>query len=295
VPTAAQAVAEARRRLEESAVPSPALDARLLVRHALGWSAAELTLRADERLPPERLRPVTELVRRRGERVPLQVLLGRWGFRRVELTMRAGVFVPRPETEVLVEEALRRAPADAVVVEPCTGSGAIAAALADERADLRVHATEIDPVAATLARENTAAHGERVTVAIGDLLEPIDAALRGHVDVLVSNPPYLADGELDGLEPEVAQADPHRALVSGASGHEVTDRLIDAATDWLAPGGWLLMEADPRRADEVARRCRSAGLVDVAAWRDLAGRPRFVRGARRHVRSDPGRQIDNVC
>lgn len=279
VATTAEVLADARRRLEEAGAPSPAHDARLLVRHVLGWSAGELTLRAAEELTHAAAATIRGLVERRAAREPLQLVLGTWGFRRVKLAMRRGVFIPRPETELLVEEALQRARPDAVVVEPCTGSGAVAAALADERPDLRIFATEIDPVAAHLARENTAMYGARVTVLTGDLLAPVDVTLHGQVDVLVSNPPYLADNELDGLEPEVVRADPWRALTSGPAGHEVTDRLIEAAPRWLVAGGWLLLEIDPRRAHEVARRCRSAGLVDVAAWPDLSGRLRFVRGA----------------
>jgi release factor glutamine methyltransferase len=285
--TVAAVLAAAEDTLLRARVPSPAVDARLLVRHATGWSAAELTLRRGDPLDAATLREIDRLVVARAARTPLQLLLGTVGFRRVDLEVRAGVFIPRPETELLVEHALSLLPPGGLAVEPCTGSGAVAAALADERSDVRVVATDVDPAAVALARRNTAWVGDRVRVLVGDLLEPLDPGLRGGVDVIVSNPPYLADAELDGLEPEVRAGDPPSALSAGPTGHEVSDRIVAAAASWLVPGGWLVLELDPSRAHEVARRCRDTNLEQVVVADDLVGRPRYVR-ARRGERSTHG-------
>jgi release factor glutamine methyltransferase len=186
------------------------------------------------------------------------------------------VFIPRPETETLAGEAIARVPAGGVVVEPCTGTGAVACAVATESQAEVVVATDRSETAVALARENAAACGARIEVLAGDLLAPVDPALRRRVDVLVSNPPYLAEAELAATEPEVRDWDPPAALVAGPTGHEVTDRLIVVATDWLKPGGWLLLEVDERRAAETARRARAAGLTEAGVVSDPTGRDRVV-------------------
>ena len=281
--TVAEVLEVARTTLREAGVASPAVDARLLFMHVLGWAPHELTVRSGEELAGDRRAAVDAAIARRADRVPLQHITGTCGFRHVELRMQPGVFIPRPETELLVDLAIAAAPPGGLVVEPCTGSGAVAAALADERSDVRIVATDIDTAAVALARFNTRAYADRVTVQAGDLLTPIDTALRGRVHVLVSNPPYLADGELQDLEPEVSQSDPLQALVSGPSGHEVSDRLIADAVQWLAPGGMLILELDPRRTAQGAARCAAAGLGKVTVTRDLTGRPRVVSAIRQRL------------
>lgn len=262
--------------LASAGVPTPDVDAQLLVRHVTGWSRAQVTVRGDEALPPEQVERLRGMGARRAGREPLQLILGSVGFRYLDLEVRPGVFVPRPETEVLAGEAVARVPAGGVVIEPCTGTGAVACAVAAEADPRLVVATDVSQAAVGLARDNAARCGVEVTVAHGDLLAPVDAALRGRVDVLVSNPPYVAAGELEGLEPEVVAWDPPDALVAGLSGHEVSDRLIAAAAQWLAPGGWLLLEVDERRAIATAARAGVAGLVDTAVLADLTGRDRVV-------------------
>jgi release factor glutamine methyltransferase len=186
------------------------------------------------------------------------------------------VFIPRPETEVLAGEAIARVPAEGLVVEPCTGTGAIACSVAFESAAATVVATDVSQAAVELARANAKRVGADVTVLAGDLLEPVDQALRGRVDVLVSNPPYLTPVEVAVGEPEVKDWDPYDALVSGSTGHEVTDRLISDAADWLRPGGWLLLEVDSSRAADTAQRAAAAGLVEAAVLADLTGADRIV-------------------
>jgi release factor glutamine methyltransferase len=281
VPSAvAAALADAERRLAEAGVATPAVDAALLARHATGWSRLELVSRTAESFPPGARTVFEDAVARRSAREPLQLIVGSVGFRHLDLLVRPGVFIPRPETEVLAGEAVARLPAGGVAVEPCTGTGAVAVSVALEADPARVVATDASPGAVDLARVNARRAGAAVEVVEGDLLRPVDPALRGRVDVLVANPPYLAEAELDDVEPEVADWDPYLALVAGPTGHEVSDRLLRAAPAWLAPGGWLLLEVDERRARVCALRARAAGLVDTGVVADLAGRPRIVTARR---------------
>lgn len=274
--TVAELRASARGRLADAGVASPDVDARLLLAHALRLDPSDLAVRAREPVAAACAAAANALVERRAARVPLQLLLGRWTFRHVELEVVAGVFVPRPETEVLAGLAVAAAPAGGRVVEVCTGSGAVAAALADERPDLTVVATDVDPRAVAVARRNAPS----VDVRCGDLLDPVDPGWRGAVDVLVANPPYLAEHEIADLPPEVADHDPRAALVAGPTGAEISDRLLALARDWLAPGGTLLLEVDERRAAQCADRAAAAGLCDATCVVDLANRPRFVRATR---------------
>lgn len=276
--------AEARRsvaaRLAAAGIETPEVDARWLVEHVTevrGSCTGEGATLLDE------------LVARRVAREPLQLVLGRTWFRELELRCEAGVFIPRPETEIvagLAIDAARRAGASPVVVEPCTGTGAIALSVAVEVPGATVVATEVDDEAVALARTNLARveRGDagppmvarEVTLLHGDLLGPIDPALRGRVDVLVANPPYLPAGDRGSWAPEVADHDPDRALVGGPGGHEVVDALLDAAPTWLAPGGTVVLEIDERRGADAAARARAAGLTAVRIEQDLTGADRAI-------------------
>lgn len=267
-------------RLAAAGVPTPEVDAEWLLRHVTGLSHSGLVLRRPEVAPAGAAAEYEALIARREQREPLQLLLGTVGFRYLELEVRPGVFIPRPETEVLAGEAVARVPAGGTVVEPCTGTGAIACAVALEAEASTVVATDISPAAVDLARANARRTGAGVTVELGDLLDGIDEALRGTVDVLVCNPPYLSPSDLAGRDPEVVDWDPVEALVSGPTGHEVTDRLIAAAPLWLRTGGWLLLEIDSARAAEVAARAAAGGLVQVDVVKDLTGADRIVRARR---------------
>jgi release factor glutamine methyltransferase len=279
-PTVATALNQITARLSDAGIDTPRAEARWLVRHVLGWSAADLVRRSADVLDASQVAALDRLVHRRASREPLQLVLGATGFRAHDLMLRPGVFVPRPETELLVELALELLPTGAVVVEPCTGSGAVACAIAVERPDTQVIATDVDDAAVALAVDNAAGLGVHVDVRHGDLLEPVPDTLRSAVDLLICNPPYLAEDELADLPPEVADWDPATALLAGPTGHEVSDRLIALATAWLRPGGWLLLELDERRVGQAADHVRAAGLAGVGAVSDLTGRPRFVRARR---------------
>lgn len=264
-------------RLTRAGVPSPDHDASALAAHVLELAPSDLRITTTTDVTQTHLDRLAALVERRAERVPLQHLTGAAGFRTITLACRPGVFVPRPETEVLAGLAIEAVGPSPLVVEPCTGTGAVALSIATEVPQATVIATDRAPEAVELARCNAERLGLDVEVLHGDLLEPVDPALRRRVDVLVANPPYLTPSELDACDPEVRQHDPEGALVAGPTGHEITDRLIAAAPAWLRPGGTVLLEVAEARAAQVADRMRTAGLVDVAVVDDLTGRERIVR------------------
>lgn len=207
---------------------------------------------------------------------PLQHLTGEQAFMGLTLRVEPGVFIPRPETEILVEvtwDALSGESAP-VVVDVGTGTGAIALALKHAHPDATVLATDVSAAAVELARTNAARLGLEVQVEEGELLDPVDRELRGRLSAIVSNPPYIAAAAFEALPKEV-RADPYRALVGGTDLHA---RLAELAPAWLRPRGWLVMEIGADQAAEVTALLRRAGLGSVEVVRDLAGRDRVVRG-----------------
>jgi release factor glutamine methyltransferase len=193
------------------------------------------------------------------------------------VAVRPGVFIPRPETEVLVDVALEwlDEAEDPVVVDVGTGTGAVALAIADERRGARVFAIDLSPEAVELAQENAARLGLSVTVLQGDLLEPLPQELRGTVDLVVSNPPYVTDAQYEDLPAEV-RADPRLALVGGTGLHE---RLAAGAIGWLRPGGALAVEIGASQGPDVAK-VMEGSYEEVRIVPDLAGRDRIVVGRR---------------
>jgi release factor glutamine methyltransferase len=258
--------------LERHGVESPLPTAEVLLMHVLGTDRAGLYARS-EGLDAREARMFGRALCQRCAGTPLQHLTGEQAFRRVRLEVRPGVFVPRPETEILVERALEALGADEtpVVVDVGTGTGAIALAIADERPGARVFATDRSPEAVQLARANADRLGLAVTVLEGDLLEPLPGDLRGWVDLVVSNPPYLEDSDLVDLPPEVL-ADPPEALVADGG---IYERLAGSALRWLRDGGVLAVEVDPRRGAEVAELLERR-FADVRIEPDLAGRDRVA-------------------
>ena len=211
---------------------------------------------------------------------PLQYLTGIAGFRRLEISVGPGVFVPRPETEVLVEHVLGRLPQGGTIVDLGTGSGAIALAVADERKDARVIATEASPDALRWARENRDKVDPRVELFEGDLFDPLPAELQGRVDVIVSNPPYIADHERTALPSDVLDHEPHIALFSGADGTSIIEKIVAEAPRWLRSSGWLMIEISPHLQTVVPRLLKQHAFEDVSLHPDLAERPRVVEGRR---------------
>ncbi len=272
-----EAIASAAQTLAGAGIDCARTDAELLAAHAAGTSRGRLALL--DAPEPDFFERFGEAVARRANRIPLQHITGTTAFGPVDLQVGPGVFIPRPETEALLEWALmRRLPPDAVVVDLCTGSGALAVALATAWPQAQVIAVDDDPVALDYARRNSARTGVRVVD--GDVTDPdLLPDLVGTVDLVVSNPPYIPLGAV--LEPEVALHDPAHALFGGADGMAVIGPIARRAADWLRPGGMLALEHDDTTSESTVDAVRATGaFVDVTARRDLAGRPRFVTACR---------------
>ncbi|MER6163101.1 putative protein N(5)-glutamine methyltransferase [Streptomyces violaceorubidus] len=201
---------------------------------------------------------LTALVDRRVCGLPLEIVLGWAEFRGLRIAVAPGVFVPRRRTEFLVSEALAHAPRAQVVVDLCCGSGAVGAALAAALDRPEVHAADVDPVAVRCARGNLADVGGRVYA--GDLFDALPDALRGRVDILAANVPYVPTGEVALLPAEARDHEPLVALDGGADGLDVLRRVAAAAPDWLAPGGCLLSETSERQAPAAVDAFTRAGL-----------------------------------
>jgi release factor glutamine methyltransferase len=228
------------------------------------------------------------MLARRRDGEPIQYVLGHWSFRTLDLAVDRRVLIPRPETEQVVEAALteldRRGGRDreTVVADLGTGSGAIALSVCVERPRSTVWAVERSAAAAAVARANIAGLGRsaaRVRLAEGSWFDALPAELAGRLDLVVSNPPYVATTE--PLDPQVGDWEPVDALFAGPDGLADVRELLGAAAGWLAPGAAVVVELDPRQADAAAELAAASGLVDVAVGSDLSRRPRWLRARRR--------------
>jgi release factor glutamine methyltransferase len=262
--------------LERHGVPSARANAEVLLMHVLGTDRGGLYARA-EGLDAREARMFGRALCQRCAGTPLQHLTGEQAFRRIVLEVRPGVFVPRPETEILVDLGLRavRDTEAPVVVDVGVGSGAVALAVKDERPDAKVLATDLSPEAVELTLANAARLGLDVDVHEGDLLEPLPPELRGWVDLVLSNPPYVTAEDYADLPAEV-RAEPALALLGGI---EVYERLAAQALRWLRDGGALVLEVGETQGPEVADLLRRS-FADVRVRADLAGRDRVVVGRR---------------
>jgi release factor glutamine methyltransferase len=262
--------------LERHGVDSARQSAEALMMAVLSTDRAGLYARS-EGLSMSEARTFGRALCQRCAGAPLQHLTGEQAFRRITVMVNPGVFIPRPETEVLVDVALeslgeRREP---VVVDVGTGTGAVALAIADERPGSRVFATDLSPEAVELGRENEARLGLSITVLQGYLLEPLPLELCGAVDLVVSNPPYVSAVEYDDLPAEV-RAEPRLALVGGT---RLLERLGDEAIGWLRRGGALAVEIGAAQGPDAAK-VMERSYEDVRIVPDLAGRDRIVVGRR---------------
>jgi release factor glutamine methyltransferase len=264
----------AEQRLADAGVASPANDAGALLAHAVGVARGNLSLVRE--VTDEQLTCFEELLARRVAREPLQHLTGSTGFRYVDLAVGPGVFVPRPETEMVAGWAVERAleTADPVVVDLCTGSGAIAASLAFEVTAARVHAVELDPAAFEWAGRNLA--DTDVDLRLGDMADAFPE-LDGTVDVVVCNPPYIPLEAFESVAPEARDHDPSLALWSGDDGLDAMRVLEVTAARLLRPGGWVGAEHADVQGESATRVFLDAGRwTDVRDHEDLAGRARYV-------------------
>jgi release factor glutamine methyltransferase len=286
---------EVEERLVDVVGDTAAAEARWIVLEASGFADAELLVEDGERVPALARHRVERMIARRVRGEPLQYVLGSWSFRGIDLMVDARVLIPRPETEIVaqaaIDELVRRGArvgradpwgADATeyaVADLGTGSGAIALALAVELPDVAVWAADVDADALAVARANLSSIGTaatRVRLVHGDWFEALPIELRGGLRVVVSNPPYVSVAEHASLPPEVGAYEPRGALVSGETGFEDLARLIEAAPEWLEPGGALVLELAPHQSAPATDAARAAGFGEVEVREDLAGRARVL-------------------
>jgi release factor glutamine methyltransferase len=271
--TSLEAVRMVAQKLDASGVPSPRVDAEILVAEVLGSTRSAL-YSADTQLSEQHVIRLRSLVDRRRAREPLAYILGEWGFRGLTLKVDRRVLVPRPETEVLVERCLEHLLdlSEPRVLDVGVGSGAIALAIADEHPAARILAVDRSADALAAAQENLARTpvDGRMEFRQGDLL----AGISGPFDLVVSNPPYVSPEDFDTLEPEVRLYEPRDAIVGVGVGAEIAR----GARAVLAPGGWLLVECGDGQAADLAAEFERVGYGDVVRTRDLADRERVVEG-----------------
>jgi release factor glutamine methyltransferase len=268
-------------RFTDAGIAAARLEAQLLLAHVLGCSRVQLYTDFDKPLGDPELAAYRALIKRRlgGENV--SYLLGEAEFWGLKLHVDEHVLVPRPDTETLIEVARqlredRSAPCR--VLDLCTGSGAIAIALAKELPGATVIATEVSSDAVAIAKKNAErnAVADRVDVRLGDLFAPVD----GKFDLIVANPPYIASAVIPTLSAEVRR-EPRVALDGGPDGLVFYDRICSSARGYVVPGGWLVVEHGFDQADAVRERFERAGFTDVVLTHDLGKNPRITRGTLR--------------
>ena len=265
----------AREWLAKRGVESPRLDAELLIAHALSCTRTRLYVDFDKPLSAEELARVKPLLRRRGKREPVAYILGAREFYGRRFRVRPGVFIPRPETELLVQLAIEALPADGRALDLCAGSGAVGVSIAAELPGVRADLVERSPEAAAAARENAEALAPgRVRVFEGDLFAALPD--RERYQAVVANPPYVPEHERARLAPEIVEHEPAEALFAQEGGLAVIRRIVAGAGDWLVPGGFFGVEIDPPLAAKVCDLCTQAGFTAVRAVKDLAGLDRHV-------------------
>jgi release factor glutamine methyltransferase len=272
-----RAIDDAVGTLAAAGIDTPRVDAEQLAAHTAGVDRGRLTFHEPDEPFFGRYRDVIDA---RAQRIPLQHLTSTAAFGPVTVAVGPGVFVPRPETESLLEWALAQPlPTQPLIVDLCTGSGALALALAHSRLDARIIAVDDSADALVFARRNCA--GTAVELVEADITGVgVLSDYDGEVDLIVANPPYIPDGAR--LEPEVAQHDPEHALFGGPDGMRVVGPIVELAARLLRPGGRIAVEHDDTTAEATTKTFEGMGaFIDVVSRRDLAGRPRFVTAMRK--------------
>jgi release factor glutamine methyltransferase len=274
---------EATSFLQARGVESARVNAEVLLGHVLGLARVELYTRFDRTVEAEPLAAFRELVRGRLAHVPLQYLTGAAEFYSRRFAVRPGVFIPRPETELLVERALEalrgaRCGDAARLVDVGVGSGAVLVTLLAERPGATGVGVDASPAALAAARENAERHGvgDRADLRAGSVFDPLDPTEIGSFDLVVANPPYLSATQLDTLAPEVRDHEPRAALVAGGDGLDALRALVAGAGVWLRPGGALALEIGETQGTAVLALAAAAGYADPILSRDHAGKERIV-------------------
>lgn len=270
--TVREALVAATDALAAAEVDSPRLDAELLLAEATGWDRVRLAAEPEAAVDAAAARRFGEMMRRRIRREPTAYILGRKGFRRLELAVDRRALIPRPETELLVEVALELEPR--TVLDVGTGSGAVALAVADELPGCEVSATDTSPQALELAGENA----ERLGLADRVRLERGTVPVDGSFDLVLANLPYVCDDEWRDLQPEITRYEPREALVAGPDGLDAIASAGAAAVTALSPEGALALEVGAGQAGAVAELLLDLGFRRVEGRQDLAGIPRVVLG-----------------
>lgn len=279
---AGQALQQGRERLLAAGIGGAAREAASLLASIVGWTPHRVYVYPGHPLTARQLEGLEALLARRAQGEPLQYLLGHQEFMSLQFSVGPGVLIPRPETELLVELAVACRPR--TVVDVGTGSGAIAVSVAALCPEAVVYATDISPDALAYARVNAAFHAveARVRFFPGDLLAPLAGqGLEGDVDVVVSNPPYIARSQWDSLPREVREYEPRVSLDGGEDGLDVYRRLAIPAHPYLSPGGRLLLECGEGQAEGVRGILEQAGWQVEGIHRDLAGIQRAIQARRR--------------
>jgi release factor glutamine methyltransferase len=272
--SAREALTAAADALRAAGADSPRLDAELLLAEATGWERARFAADPEVGVDPPAARRFGEMLRRRLRREPLAYVLGRRGFRHIELAVDRRVLIPRPETELLVEVALELRPASAIDVG--TGSGAVALALATELPGTEVAATDTSAAALEVARANA----ERLGLAERVAFEPGSLPPGRGFDLLLANLPYVAAGDFERLEPEIREWEPAEALVPGPTGYEAFEALAGEIAEDSHPPAAVALEVGEGQAAAVAGLLRRAGYEETAVRPDLAGIDRVVTARR---------------
>lgn len=285
--TIRSALAEGVGILRAAGIDTAWLDAEVLLRQALGVERARLYLDFDSPLSPEDKRKYRRLLLRRWRREPLAYILARKEFWSLDFLVTPDVLIPRPETERLIEIALRCAlqvmgKTSLRVLDLGTGSGVIPICLSKEMREAELWAVDVSAQALAVAAANGRRHGvaEQIRLLCGDLFEPLPTK-REYFDLIVSNPPYIRSDELRELAPEVRDWEPLTALDGGGDGLDYYRRIVAQAGDYLAPGGWLVMETGADMAAEVAGIFAAAGsYAPAAVYQDYAGKDRVIATAK---------------
>jgi len=281
--THAEAINNAANLLSTAGITNARLDAEVLLSHIIMKDRVWLITHRDDELDDKHQRDFADVIQRRTRREPLQHIIGNQEFWGLEFIVSSDVLIPRPETEFIIEAALaivedRNTPVR--IIDLCTGSGCIAVSLAKELTAARIIATDASEKALAIARENTRRHGvsEHIRFLLGDLFEPLEELdIRGQIDIIVSNPPYVQAGDLSTLQPEVRDYEPEMALIAGPGGTEMAKRIIQLAPEYLKKNGALIMEMGLGQAEALTRMVEATGAYgNRELLKDLAGIERVI-------------------
>jgi len=281
--TLAEAIYQAAQRLSVHGIGNARLDAEILLSHTFMRDRAWLIIHRDESLDESQWSLFEDAVNRRARREPLQYITGKQEFWGLDFSVTPDVLIPRPETELVVEAALKiihTGGKRVTIVDLCAGSGCIAVSLAKETGAARIFATDKSDRALAVARENARKHdvSDRIRFLEGDLFGPLaELDLHGMVDIIVSNPPYVRSGDLSALQPEVKDFEPKLALIAGPKGTEIQQRIIGTAPEFLKKSGALIMEMGQGQSDALMGMVNDAGRYEIPEiMKDLAGIERVL-------------------